>query len=228
MALWDYVTGTSDYDDADNTTLGPLSLSVTSGNLLIFVGKWEEGGASDAATITINDGGLSLTWSTPVYSNIATADPDSRVGIAWAKVGTGGSASVSATISASRQFQEFHLHQFEMGSGYTPSEIATTTGNSTTAVSTWSSTSVTAAVDDLIAVAVVGGNGNITITANSPLSVTANAQGRSKLAAGKAGSSGSTALGGDIDTKAYAAAGFQIRVSGGGGGSKLLLQLMNS
>lgn len=221
MSLFDYVTGSSNYGDSSSTALSPPSLSVTSGNLLVYIGKWEEGGASDAATVTIGDGGLSLSWSTPVYANIAAADPDSRCVIAWAKVGTGGTATVTGTLSVARQFREFHLHQFEMGSGYTPTEIATTTGNSSTAVATWATSSITGVVDDLVAVGVVTGNGNFTINGTSPLSLQANAQGRSKLIAGKIASGGSMSPGGAIidASHAYAAAGFQLRVSGGGGGS---------
>jgi len=221
MALFDYVSGTSDWADDTTAGLGPLSLSVTSGNLVVFIGKWETGGASDAATFTLDDGGRGLSWSTRVYQNAGSSTPDCKIGIAWAKVGSTGTATVTGTISTTRGFREFHLHQLEMGDGYTPSEIASTTGNSTTAVGTWSATSVTAAVDDLLAVVVATGGGNFTVSATSPLTLQANAQGRSKFCSAKAASSGSTSLGGSItdDNHVYAAAGFQLRVSGGGGGS---------
>lgn len=221
MALFDYISGTSNWNDTSAVDLGPLSLSVTAGNLVVFIGKWESGGASDAATFTINDGGRGLSWSTPVYVNNGSAAPDGRVGIAWAQVGTTGSASVTGTLSAARDFREFHLHEIEMGASYTPSEIASTTGNSSTAVATWSATSITAAVDDLVAVAVATGGVSFTISATSPLTLQANAQGRSKFTSGKTASSGSTSLGGSItdNSHVYGAVGFQLRVSGGGGGS---------
>lgn len=216
MALFDYVGGVSDWADDVVGGIGPAVLSVTAGNLLVFIGKWETGGPTDAVTMSLNDGGRGLVWSTPVYANTGAASAeDGRVAIAWAKVGTTGSASVTATLSAARGYREYQLHEFEMGAGYTSSQIAAPVGNSDVAVASWSAASITAVIGDFIALAVATAAGNFVASASAPLSLQANAQGRSKLMAGIATVAGSTVLSGSItdDNHVYAAAGIQIRVS---------------
>ena len=128
---------TRNISNVNGTDLNSNGVSVTAGQLVVYVGRWEAGGSSDAATVSVSDN-LSSTWDTVRYERTASSE-DSNIAVSWALAASTGTMTVTGTLSAGREYRRAQLTIYDT-SGVTlaDNDIATSPTNS----STWTGGSV--------------------------------------------------------------------------------------
>lgn len=163
-----YVSISQLANDSGSTSLPIPAFSVTTGNLLVVVARWEGGGASDSTTVTWSDG--SNTYELAGYKNAGGAGEDERVGVWYSFNVTGGaSLAITGTLSTSRGYLRAYALQYSYTGS--PTYLALADGASSTNVASWStSPSLPYVSGDLIVAAFAHYNGaGYPMTPGSPL-----------------------------------------------------------
>lgn len=154
MATFDFLGASALFvGDTSATTVPIAATAVNSGELIVVAIK-----CNTPFTMTIGDGGVGMTWSTPVYAQTGGSTEQQCTGIAWAIANTTGNLSVTAALNGSRNFRTGLLTRYELGAGLAVSQVDSDVGASGDSnVSSWSTAALTVAVSDLV-VCSVGSN----------------------------------------------------------------------
>lgn len=142
-----YVNGAQYNYNSSSTSIPISALNVTSGNLLVVGLRWEGGGTSDSATVTLADT-AGNTYSLLGY--MTNSGEDHRLALFYCLSATGhASNAITGTISAARTYRQGFAAQYS----YTGTiELGDTgSGQSTTNVTSVSSSpALDAAAGDLV------------------------------------------------------------------------------
>lgn len=142
-------SGNTGTNSASANTIVTSSFSVTSGQLLVLVFRWEGGSPPDTITGTLSDGGAGFSWSSGHYVGTSSGEEERQVVFyAIANSTTSITCTFTFASSATRTYRTWNVARFTYTD--TLSLVTTDTAQNGSNVSTWSAGTVSVNSGDLV------------------------------------------------------------------------------